>query len=280
MKDRQVKQEVRKFYDQVGWQEIADGLYQNAQYEDLRSVSRQYIHKCHMKVNRYLNSSGKYFLDAGSGPIQYPEYLSYSEGYKYRVCLDISMVALKDARKRIGSHGLFVVGDVAHLPFKNDVFGGIVSLHTLHHLPKSNYSMAFDEIRRVLRKKASAVIVNGWDESPLMNFFRLPVHYMEKLLRKNGRENASGEKASENDDQIPDGTFVYKLKPGNLNKFLPEDYDLEIRVWRSVSVRFLRAMIHRWNFGKLILKLLYQLEEMFPKYLGENGQYPMFVVRK
>ncbi len=101
MADSNIQQNVRQFYDAVGWQRVSAGVYQNAQYEDLRPVSREYIHKCHLRVNRHLLHSGKYFLDAGSGPIQYPEYLTYSEGYQYRVCLDISIVALRDARERI-----------------------------------------------------------------------------------------------------------------------------------------------------------------------------------
>lgn len=34
----QVKQQVREFYDQVGWQEVGEGVYQNARFEDLRPV--------------------------------------------------------------------------------------------------------------------------------------------------------------------------------------------------------------------------------------------------
>jgi ubiquinone/menaquinone biosynthesis C-methylase UbiE len=74
-------------------------------------------------------------LDAGSGPIQYPEYLEFSKGYQRRVCADISFVALQEARKRIGDHGLYVVCDIANLPFKSAAFEGMVSLHTIHHLP-------------------------------------------------------------------------------------------------------------------------------------------------
>ncbi len=48
------KQQVREFYDQIGWSHAGDGLYQNARYEDLRPVSREYIHKCHMRVKRHL----------------------------------------------------------------------------------------------------------------------------------------------------------------------------------------------------------------------------------
>ena len=100
--DQNVKQDVRKFYDDIGWKEIGDGVYQNARYEDLRPVSWEYIHKCHLRVGRYLSQNGKFLLDAGSGPIQYPEYLQYSQGYQARVCADISIVALAEARQRIG----------------------------------------------------------------------------------------------------------------------------------------------------------------------------------
>jgi hypothetical protein len=109
--DTQIKQQVREFYDQVGWKTESDGFYQNASYEDLRPVSREYIHKCHLRVLRHLKPTGRFLLDAGSGPIQYPEYLKYSRGYQQRVCADISLLALQEARKRIGDRGLFVVCD-------------------------------------------------------------------------------------------------------------------------------------------------------------------------
>jgi hypothetical protein len=83
------KQQVREFYDQIGWSQVGEGLYQNARYEDLRPVARDYIHLCRLRVNRYIASRGDFLLDAGSGPVQWPEYLTYSEGYRFRVCLDI-----------------------------------------------------------------------------------------------------------------------------------------------------------------------------------------------
>ena len=69
-----IKQEVRQFYDQVGWSRVGDDLYQNARYEDLRPVAREYIHRCHLRVSRHLDGhttspqlSGRFLLDAGSG---------------------------------------------------------------------------------------------------------------------------------------------------------------------------------------------------------------------
>ena len=172
MVDKEVKQKVQEFYNQVGWQQLSDGLYQNAAYEDLRPVSSEYIHRCHLRVSRHLKPSGRFLLDAGSGPIQYPAYLAYSQYYQRRVCVDISILALQEARKRIGEHGLFVVADVANLPFKAGSFDGAVSLHTIHHLPASEHPQAYAEVARVLAVDGSAVIVNGWTDPPLMRIFK------------------------------------------------------------------------------------------------------------
>ncbi|HSM26055.1 MAG TPA: class I SAM-dependent methyltransferase, partial [Anaerolineaceae bacterium] len=165
MSDTEIKQQVRTFYDQIGWKMESDGFYQNARYEDLRLVAKEYIEKCHLRVNRHLIKEGKILLDAGSGPIQYPAYLTYMDGYQYRLCMDISIVALQEARKRIGDRGLFVVGDIAKMPFKQESFDGIVSLHTLHHLPIHEQKHAYKDLYRVLISGKSAVLVNGWTES-------------------------------------------------------------------------------------------------------------------
>ncbi len=286
MSDVEVKQKVRSFYDQVGWQVVGDGLYQNARYEDLRPVSSEYIHRCHLRVGRYLKPSGRFLLDAGSGPVQYPEYLTYSQNYQYRVCADISIVALQEARKRLGEHGLYVVTDVANLPFKKEVFDGVVSLHTLHHLPLSEQKKAYGEIDRVLAQKSTAVIVNGWTDSPLMRRSQWLVRLMEGVgrlvLRLKGKPVESKKipaKVEAKKETAPTGTFIEKLDAAWLRRELAGK-NVEIRVWRSVSVRWLRAVIHAPLGGRLWLKLLYSLEERRPQYYGEQGQYPLVILRK
>jgi len=282
MDDQGTKQDVRKFYDQIGWRKVSEGTYQNAQYEDLRPVSHGYIHKCHLRVNRHLKPAGKFLLDAGSGPIQYPEYLTYSKGYQYRVCLDISIVALEEARDRIGSsHGLFVVADVANLPFKDEIFEGIVSLHTLHHLTVSDYVPAYENLKRVLKKNCTAVVVNGWGESKLMRWFDKPILIMEKLFHKfSSSPKQIKEKNASEILKKPKGTFVHKLNAQGLRDQLGSNFPISIRAWRSISVRFLRAMIQPFLFGRFWLWILFGLEEMFPTFFGEKGQYPLITFTK
>lgn len=283
MNEIEIKQQVREFYDRVGWQAAGEGVYQNARYEDLRPVSREYIHRCHLRVNRHLRPTGRFLLDAGSGPVQYPEYLTYSQGYRRRVCLDISIVALQEARQRLGQHGLFVVADVANLPFRPDAFDGIVSLHTLHHLPAVEQEKAYHELFRVLAPACAAVIVNGWTDSPLMRRARGLITLFERLGKRVAHRagpRAAAPAAPATAPTAPTGTYIHKNDAASLRALLNGRMTYAVYVWRSVNVRFLRAVIHAPLAGRLWLRLLYNLEERFPRYFGENGQYPMIVIQK
>lgn len=287
MNDVDLKSQVRAFYDRVGWQQVGDGLYQNAKYEDLRSVSHEYIHRCHLRVKRHLPASGKYLLDAGSGPIQYPEYLTYSEGYRFRICADISIVALQEARQRIGEHGLFVVADVANLPFKADAVDGVVSLHTIHHLPREEHPRAYGELYRVLKPGGSGVAVNGWGWARFSYGVNFPIRVKKRLKRwirglvrylkgkrvsqKSGRAAAQAALKVAYADK-----YDYRWLLAHVGGLFP----LEIRVWRSVNTSALRFYIHTWLGGRWILRALFWLEERFPHFFGKHGAYPLLIFKK
>ena len=214
MSESEIKQQVRHFYDQVGWQVGDDGLYQNARYEDLRPVARDYIHRCHLRVRQFLKPTGRFLLDAGSGPIQYPEYLVYSEGYRYRVCADLSMVALREAHRRIDGKGLFVVADIANLPFKAGVFEGEVSLHMIHHLPPQDHLKVYEEFYRVLAPSGAAVLVNGWSYSPLMNRMKGLVWLMDKVLGLKARLRKPASSGQTDKDSLRADSGVSPKKAG------------------------------------------------------------------
>lgn len=285
LSDLEIKQQVRQFYDEVGWQEVSEGIYQNARFEDLRPVSREYIHNCHLRVGRHLSLSGKYFLDAGSGPIQYPEYLEYSKGYQFRVCADISIVALHEARQRIAEKnefgkGLFVVADVANLPFCADIFEGVVSLHTIHHLPVEQHQQAFFELFRVLANSKTAVVVNGWENSSFMDIFTKPLKWVKRWMKRIRRRviQPSLGRPSPNPGEV--STFVNKHNAQWLKEKVGSVIPIEIFVWRSVSVHFLRVYIQPYLGGRWVLRQLFALEDRFPRFIGENGLYPLIVLFK
>src|SRR5512143_1787919 len=202
------KQQVREFYDRIGWSQAGDGLYQNARYEDLRPVSQEYIHNCHLRVSRHLAPRGRFLLDAGSGPVQWPEYLAYSKDYDYRVCADISITALRQARETLKERGLYVVADIANLPFAADAFHGAVSMHTIHHLPLSEHKRAYLELQRVLKTGRSAVVINGWHNPLLM---RMAEPFIGLARRISGRSAKKKKNWSAEEEQ--GGTFVEKMTP-------------------------------------------------------------------
>jgi len=283
--EAEVKSQVSTFYNEIGWKMENDGFYQNARYEDLRPVAREYIHKCHLRVNRYLHPTGKYLLDAGSGPVQWPEYLTYSQNYQYRVCLDISIVALEEARHRLGDKGLFVVSDVTNLPFKSDVFDGLVSLHTLHHIPPAEQPDAYAGLARVLKPGRTGVVVNAWTAPLLMKRMGWLVELMDRLngliKRFSSRKEVPlPEEKTKPAHSKPTGTFTQHITPEWLKEKLAGRVSFKIMVWRSASVRFMRSVIQPWLFGKLWLRWLYEQEEKDPEYYGENGQYPSIVISK
>ncbi|MBN2556288.1 MAG: class I SAM-dependent methyltransferase [Anaerolineales bacterium] len=282
--DAAIKTQVREFYDSIGWKQVGDGIFQNARYEDLRPVSQEYIQRCHERISRYLPADGKYMLDAGSGPIQYPAYLAYSQGFERRVCLDISYLALVEARNRIGDHGWFVVGDAARLPFRADAFDALVSMHTVHHLPPQEQIHAYHDFLRVIKPDASAVVVNSW--GPYSLFMKLASPFVQlnfaliRLYRNWIRRESPSHSAAQPEKVESTGTHVYRYGPRWLKENLADLPDLEVRAWRSVSTSFLRACIHRRLLGRMWLRIIYWLEETFPHLMGRGGQYALIRFRK
>jgi hypothetical protein len=115
----------------------------------------------------------------------------------------------------------------------------------------------------------------------------MPIRWANRLRwlieRSSGRVSAAQESRKREEvirEPRPKGTFVRKNSADGLKREIGSSMLLEILVWRSVSVRFLRALIHPRLGGGLFLRLLFWLEERFPHFFGENGQYPLIVIRK
>jgi SAM-dependent methyltransferase len=271
------KKDIQAFYDKTGWSQVGEGRYQNATYEDLRAVAQEYTHNTHLRINRYIAPEGKYLLDAGSGPVQYPEYLTYSEGYDYRVCVDISRTALVEARSRLKERGLYVIADIANLPFRQDAFDGIVSLHAIHHLHVDEHPKAYRELYRSLAPERTAAVVNGWGRSWFFRTIHTPWR-MRSTVRRWWRRIRTGQKKKV--AVPPEITFVDKYDANWLKKNVGKDVPFKIFVWRSVTSITTRLYFHSWFGGRFWLKLLYNLEERFPRWFGEHGSYPVIFIEK
>jgi hypothetical protein len=168
-----------------------------------------------------------------------------------------------------------VVADIANLPFVSGSFDGAVSMHAIHHLPLQEHKRAYMEMDRILQPGKTAVIVNGWHNPLLM---RISEPFISLGRRLTGRSAKRKKDWAAEDDQA--GTFVEKMTPAWLKHELAGIVKFEIYPWRSLSPRFMRWFIRPRFGGAALLRLVFGLEERFPRFFGENGQYPMIVITR
>ncbi len=287
---RAEKKILQDFYDQLGW---LKGDQDTARYvdaikwEDLRPVVSDYAHRCHLRVNRYIPNTGVYLLDAGSGPVQYEDYLTYSNGYQYRLCVDISLLALKEARKKLGERGIYILGDITNIPLQDGSVDGAISLHTVYHVPADEQLNAFRELYRTIKPGTSAAVVYSWRNSPLMNFFMFPrkiqkqlrrlVAWAKSLIKKIIRWKGKPLAVSQSNPPANPYHHAYDYR------FIVENLaDLNVRVfpWRSVGVPFMKTYVHPHLLGRQIMDAVYNFEERSPDLAARIGQYPIVVLYK
>jgi len=286
---------VYNFYSSAGWSKNPDGSYIDSDAEDRRPVSREYIDRCHERLGRWLDSSGDLFLDCASGPVQYPRYLAYSRNYRRRVCVDFSFAALVEARANHGDHVLCVVADITQLPFRDNAFDSVLSLHTVYHVPQSEQTQAVGELYRCTRSGRRCVVVYSVGDSSILNrillisvrAFNLITGRSDRLrklfgcLKRQVKQKVAREPAGETITATTTPVGFYPQDWSWLVAHVLRQYDRSVVVpWRSLSVPVMRKLIHSRIFGKQILRFAYCLENRFPHALARIGQYPTIIMTK
>lgn len=253
-----VEDQVRDFYDERGWQ-TDFGEYADAQlWEDLRPAAAEYVSACRRKVLDYLPPSGRLLLDAGSGPIQYPEYLEYSAGFAKRVCVDVSQRALDEARAKLGERGDYVRASLLDLPFPSDRFDAAVSLHTIYHIDADRQERAVREVIRVLAPGAVAVVVYA-------NPDRL-VARLKRLLPRRPRPAA--------------GPIYFFAHPFSWWERFSDEAEVEVVPWRFLNANESRKLIPDNALGGQMFRAVLGFERTFPRLATWSGCYPMVVLTK
>lgn len=253
---------VRAFYENVGWKEEY-GITEDARlFEDLRQCARDYVSKCRLRVLHHIPATGERILDMASGPIQYPEYLAYSQGFTKRYCVDLSIQALESAEKKLGEHGVYLCGSFFDLELDSDMFDCVISLHTLYHIDSKLQEQAVRKLIRVCKPGASIVIVYSNPDNLLVLLKRLL-----RAVRVIGSSNLDG------------GLYFFEHPMAWWNRF-SNATDVHIYPWRSLSTADQKRFIPDNWFGRAIFSLLYRAEELLPWLFVKYFQYPMIVLTK
>lgn len=270
------KKLVQNFYNDRGWSKEDEGDYEDAIiFEDLRPMSAEYLKDCHKRVKRYLNDSGTYMLDAGSGALQYTDYLQYSDNYTYRICADLSFQGLQECKRKLGEKAICLLCDLTKLPIKDGIADGFVSLNVVYHIPKDEQINAISEMYRVLAKNGKGVVVYDWyKHSILMNVTLLPFRAFEFFRHRIKALFAKAAGQSKPQKMLYFHAHPYEYFKANM------PMPFKLAVWRVVSVPFMKVYLHPFLFGKQLLKLIWNWEEKYPEYTGKNGEYPLFYFEK
>ena len=271
------KKIVLDFYNEFGWKKDNDNLFKDTvTFEDRRDTVARYWSRCHLRLNRYL-PNGQYILDVAAGAIPNDEYLTYSNGFRVRICMDFSLLAMQEAAQRLNNQGIFILGDMTNIPIADHCLEAVISLHTVYHIPRAEQTQAVREAYRVLSPGGKAVIVYSWKDAPLMYWSMRAWRGMLKLLRPK-RRSAVG-KGSGAAPKYPQ-LFIDQQRYSWFSQELQKPFRAKLKVYSALSRSFSNTFLREKAFGKQVAGLIYRLEGAFPAFFGRFGQYPVFVLHK
>jgi SAM-dependent methyltransferase len=267
---------LQRFYDDIGWNSGED-VFEDAEiFEDLRPVSAEYIHRCHLRVGDHLPASGDLLLDAGSGPVQFSEYLAYHAGFRKRLCIDTSLNALRQARARLGDRGIYVQADLTRLPIADQSVDAAVSLHAIYHVPAELQEKAFLELHRVLKPGGRAAIVYSWAQPPLWRLVDAPNAVKLRLQRL--RDRLRGGPGADEETDREDAGFYFHPFSADWFASRPWPFPPRFAVWRLISIPALKFYVHPWLGGRWLLRMLFRAENRWSTQLGLHAAYPIILI--
>ena len=109
------------------------------------------------------------------------------EGHEV-IGLDFSKTMLKVAKKKLSTtfqimnRTNLILGDVSNLPFRDNSFGYVLFIATLHNIPTNNLRIdSLNEVRRVLKMDGLSLIT-VWRRFQVRFFFDVIKFYIKKLV--------------------------------------------------------------------------------------------------
>lgn len=273
------KKRVFDYYNQVNYN-LQDSLTvygDSAKWVDYRGVSAEYMQHSFTKAALYYPHQGKYLLDIASGPIGFPEYIALSDGFEYRICVDISINALIGAKRnleKIGKKGIYICGDITNIPIKENTCDVVLCQHTLYHIPRKEQATAVNEMYRVAKNNSKIVIIYCWFfHSWMMNIslnivqiYRIVRHYAGKIYVRFSNRKPN--------------LYFYAHSPRWFKKTFSFGKNIEFYSWRSTNKFFMDLFIHKKFGGKKILEKLQKIENKHTKFMSTFGEYAAIVITK
>jgi len=250
METKRARAILKVFYDTYGWKkDESSGRYLGEiLHENLSKTAQRYMNCNEMRYQRYFGLGGLYFLDAGCGaePRQ-----KLSKTFRKHVCVDISLVGLKEARKQLGNYGLYVKADLSNLPFKDKTFDGTLAAHCLYHIDKDTQSIVLKELYRVTKADKNILIFYASDYN-LISIYKRIKGIIIKLARSLFKYKPDSRQLPEK----PPPIYYYTHNPIRLVK----EFDLKDVSCLRILTKHSMDTLQKLHLLKLVIPIFYFLE--------------------
>lgn len=271
------KDSVQRFYDEVGWAKNDAGHFEDSvAFVAQDAAARAYHDRCLTRVGRYLDAEGEFLLDAASGPLPHEEHLAYSKGFVRRICVDFSVLALREAKRKLGDHGIYLVADLTRLPLRENSMDAAISLHTIYHIPAAQQRDALAELYRVAKPGSKILVAYNWGSKCWIRKMNKRLGWLPRQLRKRVDRHAPPEEtAGATKPKIYTHTHRYR-DIADLGAPLGMKIVALQSLGRAVSQQFSSTP----RLGRALFALFFWLEDRFPALFGRIGQYPLLILHK
>ena len=130
--------------------------------EDKESIWKNPCIESYYLLNRWTSQNKKDFLDLGCGLGRH-SVLFGKNGFNVS-CFDISEEAIERTKKWCEEENLtcnYEVGDMLHLPYKDNSFDCIFCRNVISHTDTEGMKIIIDELKRVLKKDGEVYLTLG-----------------------------------------------------------------------------------------------------------------------
>jgi SAM-dependent methyltransferase len=273
-----VRDVLKTFYDTYGWRrDQTSGRYRGeVLHEDLDAAAQRYMEANEARYRSCFAAGGDFFLDAGCGA---EPRRRMAPDFRRHVCVDISVVGLKEARRQLGGTGLYVVSDLAALPFRSATFDGALASHCLYHVDKDLQPVVVRELYRAVRPSKVVLIFYASTRnlmSKLQAAGRAVVAAARAVRRRLrpgtiGRERGGGSR-----EGAAPPLYYYTHDPAWLTRDFAET---ELTCLRTLTMRETR-LLGKVKLLNVVVPALVMLERRLPRAMLAVGKYVAIAIRR
>ena len=256
---------VRQFYDEYGW--VVDGEG-SGEDKSFRGESEAFAAYARVSTRRVLDALGPargsvLFVGGGDMP---ESHMAVARTFQRIVCLDLSMVGMEAARRKLGEAAEYVVGSILDADLGTGVFDVVYCAHVLYHINRENQEAAVRRMLKACKPGGRVVLVYANPWSPVRVVGRTAAALLGPL-RKAPPPGA------------PAKLYYYDHPLGWWRRF-SDEAKVGLAPWEAVAGRIATPVLRPRALAAGFVGAAIALEQAAPGLAVRLWQYPLIVLEK